>query len=208
MIAVINQYAFFFDAAACSGCKACQVACKDKNNLDPGLLWRRVYEVAGGGWQKRGEAWIHEVIAYNISMACNHCENPVCGLSCPVKAIWKRADGIVLVDVDICIGCRYCEWACPYSAIRFNAETNTVSKCDFCCDAIDSGGAPACVTACPQRALDFGDLAELRKKYGTSRWIFPLPDPSVADPAIVIKPHKDAAGAGEKGAEVANWEEV
>jgi anaerobic dimethyl sulfoxide reductase subunit B (iron-sulfur subunit) len=141
-------------------------------------------------------------------MACNHCEKPVCGLSCPVKAISKREDGIVFVDTGACIGCRYCEWACPYTALRFDARTNTVSKCDFCYDAIDAGGTPSCVAACPQRALDFGDLAELRKKYGDVRRIFPLPDPSQTEPALVIKPHPDAAKAEERAAEVANWEEV
>ncbi len=205
---MVTQYAFYFNAAACTGCKACQMACKDRHGLELGLLWRRVYEVAGGGWEKRGEAWIHGVVAYNVSMACNHCENPVCGLSCPVKAIWKRGDGIVMIDTDLCIGCRYCEWACPYNAIRFNAETNTVSKCHFCYDAIDFGEEPACVAACPQRALEFGDLSELRKKYGGVQGIFPLPDPSQTDPALIITPHKDADEAVKKGAAVANWEEV
>jgi anaerobic dimethyl sulfoxide reductase subunit B (iron-sulfur subunit) len=205
---MVNQYAFFFDASACTGCKACQMACKDRNDLESGLLWRRVYEVAGGSWQKRGEVWVPAVVAYNVSMACNHCEKPVCAWSCPVKAIGKREDGIVLIETSRCIGCRYCEWACPYNAIRFNASTNTVSKCHFCFDAVDAGEPPACVSACPMRALDFGDLAELRKKYGDNRQIFPLPDPSQAEPALIIKPHRDAGQAAAAAAEVANWEEV
>lgn len=205
---MVTQYAFTFNAAACSGCKACQMACKDRNDLGPGILWRRVYEVTGGGWEKIGRVWVPSVLAYNVSMACNHCQNPVCGTSCPVKAIWKREDGIVLVDAELCIGCRYCEWACPYTAIRFSASTNTVSKCDFCYDAIDAGQHPACVASCPQRALDFGDLADLRKRYGDLRHIHPLPDPEQTDPALVLRPHRDAARAAERGAEVANWEEV
>jgi anaerobic dimethyl sulfoxide reductase subunit B (iron-sulfur subunit) len=201
-------YAFTFDASACSGCKACQIACKDRNDLGPGLLWRRVYEVAGGSWEKRGQAWVPSVVAYNISMACNHCQNPVCALACPVKAIGKRDDGIVLIETTRCIGCRYCEWACPYTAIRFNATSNTVSKCHFCYDALDRGEPPACVAACPGRALDFGDLDDLRKKYGNVRQTFPLPDPSQAEPALVIRPHRDAEKAAGRGADVANWEEV
>jgi anaerobic dimethyl sulfoxide reductase subunit B (iron-sulfur subunit) len=74
---MVTQYGFFFNAATCSGCKACQVACNDRHDLGPGVLWRRVYEVAGGGWEKKGEVWVPSVVAYNISMACNHCENPV-----------------------------------------------------------------------------------------------------------------------------------
>ena len=205
---MVTQYAFFFDAASCTGCKACQIACKDRNDLEPGLLWRRVYEVAGGTWEKRGEAWLPAVAAYNVSMACNHCQKPLCAMACPVKAIGKRDDGLVLIETTRCIGCRYCEWACPYTAIRFNATSNTVSKCHFCFEALDRGEPPACVTACPGRALDFGDLDELRKKYGEIRQIFPLPDPSQAEPALVIRPHPDAAKAAGRGAEVANWEEV
>jgi anaerobic dimethyl sulfoxide reductase subunit B (iron-sulfur subunit) len=205
---MVNQYGFFFDASVCTGCKACQMACKDRNNLETGLLWRRVYEVAGGSWEKRGEVWVPAVIAYNVSMACNHCEKPLCAMACPVKAIGKRDDGIVLIETQRCIGCRYCEWACPYNAIRFDIRTNTVSKCHFCFDAVDAGEPPACVTACPQRALDFGDISDLRQKYGDVRQIHPLPDPAQAEPALVIKPHRDAAAAAVKGAEVANWEEV
>ncbi len=205
---MVSQYAFFFDASACSGCKACQMACKDRNNLEGGLLWRRVYEVTGGGWEKRGEVWVPKVAAYNISMACNHCETPVCATSCPVKAIGKRDDGIVLIETVRCIGCRYCEWACPYTAIRFDAAVNTVSKCNFCFDAVDAGEPPACVAACPMRALDFGDLNELRRKYGNVSQTPPLPDPSQCGPALIIKPHKDAALAAKNNAEVANWEEV
>jgi len=205
---MVTQYAFFFDASACTGCKACQMACKDRNDLETGLLWRRVYEVVGGGWEKRAGVWVPDVVAYNVSMACNHCEKPVCAWSCPVKAIGKRDDGIVLIETARCIGCRYCEWACPYNAIRFDARTNTVSKCHFCFDALDSGEPPACVSACPLRALDFGDLAELRKRYGDNRHIFPLPDSSQADPALIIRPHKDAGRAAGRAAEVANWEEV
>jgi len=205
---MVRQYGFHFNAAACSGCKACQVACKDHNDLAGGLIWRRVYEVAGGGWEKTGGLWMPKVVAYNVSMACNHCEVVVCGLACPTKAIWKRDDGIVLIDDSRCIGCRYCEWACPYSAIRYDAATNLVSKCTFCVEEIDSGRPPACVTSCPLRALDFGDIDELRKKYGQVDRVVPLPDPEATKPALVITPHKDTAEAEKRGAEVINWEEV
>ena len=199
---------FFFDASACTGCKACQAACKDRNDLPVGVRWRRVYEVTGGGWERRGEAWVPSVVAYNISMACNHCEKPACALACPVRAITRRADGLVLVDASACVGCRYCEWACPYGAIRFDARTGTVSKCDLCREAVEAGDRPACVAACPQRALDFGDLGELEREHGGERRIFPLPDPAATEPAFLVKPHRDAARAEELGAEVANWEEV
>jgi len=66
-----------FDASSCSGCKACQAACKDHNGLGPTILWRRVYEVSGGGWARSGNAWTQDVFAWNLSLSCNHCEKPI-----------------------------------------------------------------------------------------------------------------------------------
>ena len=191
----IRQYAFFFDASACTGCKACQIACKDKNDLKTGVLWRRVYEVSGGEWRREGGAWTPDIAVYNISLSCNHCLNPVCADACPTGAIRKRADGLVLIDGDLCIGCRYCEWACPYGAIRFDGAAHRAGKCDFCADLLGAGEKPACVASCPARALDFGYFEELKKVYGSKSAIFPLPDPA-------------ADGAARKNAAVANWEEL
>ena len=93
-----TRYAFRFDQSACSGCKTCQAACKDRHGLPVGVLWRRVYEVAGGGWLREGEAWRTDAFAYSLSLACKHCAEPVCAEVCPTKAISRRADGIVLID--------------------------------------------------------------------------------------------------------------
>jgi len=204
----MSQLAFFVNSDACSGCKACQVACQDKNNLAAGVRWRRVYEVTAGSWQKKGEAWTAAVAAYNLSVACHHCAEPVCGKQCSVDAIWKRHDGIVLLDRSRCTRCNKCRSDCPYEAIRYEAASDTVSKCDFCVDRIDAGQPPACVAACPNRALDFGELEDLRRRYGSIDRVFPLEDPSVTRPALVIRPHRHAAAAQERGAEVGNWEEV
>src|SRR5512142_461843 len=108
------QYAFYFDSSACSGCKACQAACKDKHGLPVGVLWRRVYEVTGGGWRREGAAWISTVFAYNLSLGCTHCERPMGVEVGPAGAYSKRPDGIVLLDAHRCLGCKYCTWACPY----------------------------------------------------------------------------------------------
>lgn len=203
-----KQYGFYFDASACTGCKACQLACKDKHDLDIGLQWRRIYEITGGEWKQEGKTWIPEITAYNLSIACNHCLNPVCRDVCPTGAIYKREDGIVLIDNQKCLGCRYCEWNCPYSALQFDEAFGIMSKCHFCYDLIDKGESPACVAACPMRALDFGDLSRLKKQYsGTSR-IYPLPDENLTQPALVIKPHKDSARAEKVKALVSNSGEV
>jgi anaerobic dimethyl sulfoxide reductase subunit B (iron-sulfur subunit) len=203
-----KQYAFYFDSSACSGCKACQVACKDRHSLRVGLMWRRVYEVVGGAWSRRGQAWVSSVFAYNVSLACNHCERPICAEVCPTKAITRRDDGIVLLDPDKCIGCKYCSWACPYGAPQYDAEAGRMTKCDFCAEDLDVGLPPSCVAACPLRALDFGDRAVLEQKYGPLEVIYPLPETHLTEPALVVTPHQDAVRARHGTAEVGNWEEV
>lgn len=190
-----KQYAFYFDSSSCSGCKACQMACKDKHNLRVGLLWRRVYEVTGGNWTRRGPAWHSSVFAYSVSLACNHCEHPICAEVCPTQATAKRADGIVLIDPDKCIGCQYCSWACPYGAPQYDAEASHMTKCTLCIDNLEAGLPPSCVAACPLRALEFGERAELEAKYGTDDTVFPLPDTDLTSPSLVMTPHKDASRA-------------
>ncbi len=200
----MKQYAFYFDSSACSGCKACQAACKDKHGLPVGVLWRRVYEVTGGGWTRQGEAWVSTVFAYNVSLACNHCERPICVEVCPAGAYTQRADGIVLLDADKCLGCQYCTWACPYGAPQYDEQAGHTSKCNFCSDRIDAGRPPACVAACPLRALDFGDREELQARYGKLQPVYPLPDATLTRPSFVMTPHREATGAGC----VSNWEEI
>ena len=203
-----GPFGFFFDAASCSGCKACQAACKDRNDLPAGVLWRRVFEVAGGSWRKEGGAWVPDLVAYNISLACNHCEEPACRDACPSNAIAKREDGAVLIDPDRCLGCRYCEWACPYGAPRYDPAARRMTKCDFCAEAIARGEAPSCVRACPMRALEFGPIEELRRRHGENSEIHPLPSSKITKPSLVVKPHRDAAEARRRAVFVRNREEV
>lgn len=204
----MSRHTFWFDASACSGCKACHVACKDRNDLPPGVLWRRVYEVSGGGWTRRDGAWLHDVLAYNLSMACNHCERPICMEVCPAGAISQRADGLVLLDPERCMGCRYCGWACPYGAPQYDDVRGRMGKCTFCVEDVDRGGAPACVAACPERALDFGSSEELEARHGPDAAVHPLPDPSLTRPALSVRPHAHGERAAAEGARVANREEV
>jgi anaerobic dimethyl sulfoxide reductase subunit B len=204
----MKQLAFYFDSSSCSGCKACQVACKDQNSLEVGLLWRRVYEVTGGGWERCGAAWISTVFSYNLSIACNHCEQPICAEVCPTAAIHKRADGIVLIDARRCTGCQYCSWACPYGAPQFDHASGKMAKCNFCVEQINTGLSPACVAACPLRSLDFGERSELEARYDAAPTIYPLPETELTDPALVITPHADARRAVLEPAQVTNREEV
>jgi len=200
--------AFRFDAASCSGCKACQAACKDKHGHEVGVLWRRVYELSGGTWSRRREAWVPDVFAFNLSIGCNHCDAPICVEVCPTGAMRRRPDGLVLVDAEACVGCRYCAWACPYGAPQYDEASGRMTKCTFCADELDAGRPPACVAACPMRALDFGERAALEAEPGMTAAFFPLPDPTLTRPGLAIVPHRDAGRAGPRTAAVANPEEV
>ena len=185
----MKQWAFYFDASQCSGCKTCQVACKDKHDLPGNMRWRNVYEVAGGQWVQKGKNWISEIKSYNISLACNHCEEPICMIKCPNKAIYKDDEGLVLIDEKRCMGCQYCAWACPYDALHLNKNTGKMTKCTMCDDYIAEGKLPSCVTACPMRVLKAGELNEFRRLYGRYSETFPLPPARYTKPALVITEH-------------------
>ncbi len=204
----MTQYAFLVNSDACSGCKTCQVACQDRHDLPAGIHWRIVYEVTGGDWRREEDTWISTVAAYNLSVSCHHCMDPSCLPACFAQAIWKRSDGIVLIDESLCNRCHKCEAACPYGAIRYDLTANLVAKCHFCVDLLDAGLAPSCVAACPNRALDFGDYDELSRKYGGLHRIFPLPETDGNRPALVIIPHRNAVLVQGRDPRVANSEEL
>ena len=211
-------YAFTFDASACSGCKACQEACKDKNNLPVGVLWRRVVEVSGGEWTAQNDAWTNNVFAYNLSIACNHCVHPKCAGVCPTDAYVTRADGIVYIDSSKCMGCGYCAWACPYGVPQYNSQQGQMAKCNFCFDNIDAGIPPSCVAACPMRVLDFVSLTPTPLPEGEGQGVrafwelpatehpFPLPNISRTEPHLAVKPHGAMNNPLEK--KIANREEI
>jgi len=202
------QYAFHIDTSACSGCKACQAACRDKNNVGFDVKWRRVYEIEGGNWEQKDGVFTSLPFIYFISLSCNNCGNPVCVKACPTTAMHIGRNGITVIDSKLCIGCKYCEWACPYSAPQYDPTRKSMTKCDLCEDYVITGKKPACVDACPVRALDFGTYSEMSEKYGTENELHPLPDPVSYDPGMIIKPHRDAARAKNENAVVADKKEI
>ncbi len=195
-----KQLGFYLDVSACTACKACAIACKDKNNLPVGINWRTVHEYGGGGW---GPDPAHPsmmipttVFVYSVSVACMHCQHPACVEVCPTGAMSKREDGVVLIDQDKCIGCRYCEWACPYGAPAFNEDAGVMSKCNFCQDLLAQGQNPACVDACVMRALEFGELDDLRAQHGVVAAVEPLPSDEFTQPSLVLTPHRHSQPSG------------
>ncbi|HSM28750.1 MAG TPA: 4Fe-4S dicluster domain-containing protein [Thioalkalivibrio sp.] len=186
------QLGFIHHNVDCIGCRACEIACKDKNGLSAGPRFRRVQYVEGGSYP--------DVFAYKVNISCNHCAEPACLPACPTGAIWKRReDGIVDIDSTLCIGCRRCEAACPYGAPQFIPELNIVSKCNLCVDEIESGRKPYCVSACMMRVLDIGPIDQLRANTFPTKALGPnetpvravknFADPELTNPSIVFVPH-------------------
>jgi anaerobic dimethyl sulfoxide reductase subunit B (iron-sulfur subunit) len=131
------------------------------------ILAKTVVEYTGGEWLCLGDGTFRQdVFAYYISVSCNHCQEPICVEVCPTTAMTKDESGIVFVDQGKCMGCRYCEWSCPYSAPQYQSKKGIMGKCDFCRDLLKAELNPACVAACPTRALSFGEIDELIQAAG------------------------------------------
>ena len=141
-----EQYRFHFDATACVGCHCCEVACNELQNNPADIKWRRVGEMEGGVFPNVSQLF--------NSMSCNHCIDPECLKGCPTNSYIKFDNGIVFHDDDVCIGCQYCTWNCPYEVPIFNPDRGIVTKCDMCHDKLAVGETPACVQACPAGAIE------------------------------------------------------
>jgi len=180
-----KQHGFFFTADNCIGCHACESACSEKNDNPAHLAFRSVGYVEGGSYP--------DYKRMNISMACNHCDDPVCLKGCPTRAYTKHAEyGAVLQDPETCFGCGYCTWVCPYNAPQLDPVKGQVSKCNMCVDRLEVGLKPACVSACVGNALDFGvieNTPENRQQCKTS--IPGFPDPEITHPNVRFQQVKD-----------------
>jgi molybdopterin-containing oxidoreductase family iron-sulfur binding subunit len=210
-------WGYGLDLSRCIGCRRCVYACVKENNqsrINPQLQWIRVIRLKKGSLINLENAehyynpeTVPEPGFMYMPVQCQHCENPPCVRVCPIKATWKEPDGIVVVDYNWCIGCRYCIAACPYKGRVFNwgepnipaADLNTevhylgnrprmknvVEKCTFCVQRIRNGRYPACVEICPTGTRKFGNLldpnSELRYLIENKR-VFRLKEDLNAEP--------------------------
>jgi molybdopterin-containing oxidoreductase family iron-sulfur binding subunit len=183
------QFGYALNLSICNGCRKCAEACHHENNHDRASnnSYIRVFELDNGSidFENANATYDHEVPApgkYYMPVQCQQCDNAPCVTVCPVEATWKEEDGIVVVDYNWCIGCRYCEAACPYHARRFNWQKPEISaeeinpdqgylsnrirpqgvveKCTFCLHRTRKGKLPACAEACPTGARVFGNLLD------------------------------------------------
>jgi molybdopterin-containing oxidoreductase family iron-sulfur binding subunit len=190
-------YGYAFNISKCQGYRNCVTACINENNLDrtSNTQYIRIFEMEGGevDLHDADATFQHQVPAeghFYIGTQCFQCANPPCVPVCPVQATWQEPDGIVVVDYDWCIGCRYCMAACPYWARRFNwgepdvpaeelnptqhylgnraRKKGVVEKCTFCIQRSRSGRLPACAEACPTGARVFGNLLDPNSEI---RWV-------------------------------------
>lgn len=191
------QFAYALNLSICIGCRKCAEACHHENNHDrpSNQSYIRVFEMHKGGIDfEKGDANYTRPVPrkdkYYMPVQCQQCENPPCVKTCPIEATWQEADGIVVIDYNWCIGCRYCEAACPYHARRFNwtkpvvpaAQQNpnqsylsnrvrpqgVMEKCTFCLHRTREGRMPACLEACPTGARVFGNILDPNSEI---RWI-------------------------------------
>jgi DMSO reductase iron-sulfur subunit len=173
-----KQHGFYFNADNCISCHACESACSEKNDLPAYLAYRSVGYIEGGTYPS--------YTRLNISMACNHCDDPVCLKGCPTRAYTKFAEyGAVLQDPDICFGCGYCTWVCPYNAPQLDTKRGHVHKCNMCVDRLEVGLKPACASACLAGALDFGVIETKPEHRDQLKTQIPgFPTPSITHPNI------------------------
>ncbi len=151
-----KRYSIVIDLERCIGCHTCAIACKVENGIE-GDSWLHVNTIGGKGMDTASGEFPN-LKMYYLPKLCMHCAKPPCIDACPIEAIYRRDDGIVLIDTDKCDGCEACISACPYGVLNFNAEKNLATKCTLCAHRVDQGLEPFCVICCETEAIYFGDI--------------------------------------------------
>lgn len=176
----MGQLGFYYNQADCIGCRACQVACKDTNDLDDGVFYRRAKSFEVGMYP--------DVEGYFYTASCNHCADPACVKNCPTGAMHKsEEDGVVYHDDEVCIGCKQCTESCPYQVPQYLEAKGITGKCTSCANLRNQYGNPPCVDACPVHVLKFGDIEELGAEHPNAvSDIAILPSSSETMPSLLI----------------------
>lgn len=153
--------AIYIDTKRCMNCRACEIACKLENNLPAGPRYTMVVESDFTTEDGRDKSEF-------LPMPCLHCGEPACTKACPTGAVYKRVDGIVVVNQSKCIGCRECLWACPFGVPQFGSD-GKMQKCNMCLHRLENNEIPACARACNAEAIKVGTVEEIsayvREKY-------------------------------------------
>ena len=158
----MEQYALLFDSSRCVGCQACEVACKSENGLPVGISWIRLLPAV--------PREIDGKLSLDFRLVrCMHCGKAPCIDACPQGALIRSERGVVLVNEELCIGCKICIEVCPFAAPQFNPQKGVVEMCNLCCHRVEEGLVPACVQACITDALFFGKSSEVGKELQAER---------------------------------------
>jgi len=139
------------DLRKCIGCHACTVACQIENKLPLAEKWTKVLKVGPVGEYPN-------LTSYFMPLPCMHCEDAPCVEGCPTGASFRREDGIVLINADKCVGCKFCMLLCPYGVRQYNPEKGIVEKCILCYERLEAGEVTRCVETCMMKARYVGDL--------------------------------------------------
>jgi len=155
-----KRYGLLIDVESCIGCQTCRIACKMENKFDKGVGIR--VDTIGGAYPDTPMGKYPNLSMYFLPVPCMHCDEPPCMYACPMEAIYKREDGIVVIDEEACNCCEACISACPYGALTYDSEREEVQKCRLCHHRLDQGMEPFCVLCCPAEAIAFGDLNDTK----------------------------------------------
>ena len=157
---MIQHKGFVIDIFRCIGCDTCSIACKMENSVPVGQNRLKILNPQQSTVFDKPVGKFPDLTMEWWPVMCQHCENSPCVDDCPTYAIHRRADGMVEIDAQMCVGCQNCGEACPYDAISFDEEVGTADKCNMCDHRVEEGLQPMCVEVCSTRAIHFGDLAD------------------------------------------------